>query len=116
MATSIPPEDSATLIKAEQKRLEEIQRWEKVRRNVWVRYLHKLYGIAEDDAAKIIQQAKSFEDFGNRVEKPSRVLGAKTHILEILKGDQPTEDFNAARDLENSFKFPPEPKPRATRK
>lgn len=113
--TKISPEDSATLIKAEQKRLKEIQRWEEVRKNVWVRYLHQVYNIGEDDAAKIIQQAKSFEDFGDRVEKASGVPGVKTTFLTILKGDQATEDFNAARDLlgENSLNFPPEPKPRA---
>jgi|SRR5215213_5788892 len=106
--TKISPEESATLINAEQKRLDEIQRMEKFRKNNWIRYLRDMYDIGEDAAAKIFQQAKSFEDFGDLIAKAAPGSGAKKGIAFLLENEpEAKEEFNTVRNLLGEGSFDP---------
>jgi hypothetical protein len=117
--TKISPQESVTLIKTEQKRLDDIKQLEKLRKNGWVRYLSARFGIDDSTSAKIIQQAESFEDFGERVQKASKVMDAGRSVikdLEMYVGAR--RDFNAARNLlgEKSLRLSRKSKSRTTKK
>ncbi|HEV8590641.1 MAG TPA: hypothetical protein VGQ55_00955, partial [Pyrinomonadaceae bacterium] len=98
--TKLSPDESAKLIESEEKRLDEVRQLEKLRKNAWVTYLGETYDLTEADSAKAIEQATSFEDFGDRVAKAADAPNAKPDIREILQiHADARSDFNTARGL-----------------
>ena len=96
--TKISPRESEPLIKAEQKRLDEIQQMEAFRKNDWVKYLKTMHNIDESASAEMIQKATSLRNYSALVRKTSTRAGSD--VAELLKeNSEARKDFNEARSL-----------------
>ena len=65
------------------------------------------------------RQAESFEDFGDRIQKATKVADARREVIETLERyAEARKDFNAARNLigEKSLRLSRKPKSRAPKK
>ena len=67
----------------------------------------------------MIQQAKSFESFGDLLQKATKGRGVRDEVSELLEQSSGArKDFNSARGFlgEKSFRLQPKPKSRTTKK
>ena len=98
--TKISPQESEPLIKAEQKRLDEIQQMEAFRKNDWIKYLKSMHKIDENASADMIQKATSIQNYCALVGKASPNTIAGSDVARLLKNNADARrDFNYARSL-----------------
>lgn len=92
----ITPADSTRLIESEQRRLQELERKEKIKENSWCQYV-TLSGIPFETFLDAITKATSFSDFAKRVRESERSAKDFSNILEVSEAAR--RDFNQLRTL-----------------
>jgi hypothetical protein len=93
----ITPADSNRLIESEQRRLQELERNEKVKENDWCQYLTRY--VTFDEFLDAMTKANSFSDFANRLrDKTSGKLSPD--IFDTLQiSEAARRDFNQIRQI-----------------
>ncbi len=103
----ITPAASTELIETEQRRLQEVERRERLYGNPWVRHLERFYKLPTDVVIEAIQHATSFPDFVERLGKAKANASVKSGILETLESiKEARRDFNQARSILNLEPLP----------
>lgn len=96
----IRPDDSSRLIQSEQKRLQEVERAEKLKSNPWARHVQTRYGVEFEDFYKAIISARSFSDFAKLISRHAKDPNTEEDCLRILHNfDAARHDFNVARGV-----------------
>jgi hypothetical protein len=99
--TGITPADSSRLIESEQRRLQELERNEKIKENSWCRYAMTFGHMPFDEFLEAISKATSFTDYAKRMMagKDSESM-RRDMYLDVLLGNEPARrDFNQVRTI-----------------
>lgn len=96
----ITPADSSRLIESEQRRLQEIERNEKIKENPWCRYALKATGVSFEHFIEAMDMASSFSDFSKRLAAEKGAINIKRDVLPLLlENEDARRDFNQVRAL-----------------
>jgi hypothetical protein len=98
--TGITPADSSRLIESEQRRLQELERNERIKENRWCQYVTRNSVVSFEDFIDAMTKATSFTDFAKRIkplEKSDR--DSRPVFPPLQSSDAARRDFNEARKL-----------------
>lgn len=100
--TGITPADSSRLIESEQRRLQELERNEKIKENHWCQHVLRRGGVSFDEFLDAMIKASSFSDFSKRL-KPRNESEMNIQVKDFFKTlqmyPQARRDFNKVRTL-----------------
>jgi len=98
--TGITPDDSNKLIQEEKRRLEVIERNEKLKVNELYKFITKRYKVPFDTFLKTVSEAKSFIDFANRIGKVMNSDELRRGVRRLLDSMlDARRDFNEMRSI-----------------
>ena len=90
--TGTTPAASSKLIESEQRRLQEVERNERIKEHVWCGYMTRKENVSFDDFKDAMSKATSFADFAKRVKRPDVLTTLQRHV-------GARRDFNQVRVL-----------------
>jgi hypothetical protein len=95
----ITPADSSRLIESEQRRLQELERRERIKENHWYGFVTGPGKVSFEEFLEAMTRATSFSDFSKRL-KPKSAGSQRGEILETLRmSERARRDFNEIRTL-----------------
>ena len=97
--TGITPDDSTKLIESEQKRLEEIERKERLKDNRWAHYIEKNLNLPIEKIEDLMKDSHSYDDFCKRMALAVNKPEIEKHYISTLRIPEAKNDFNKLRDL-----------------
>jgi len=100
------PDESTKLIESESKRLTDKEKYDEIRRNELVEYLHNNYKIKIDEIINSATAAKSSIDFAKKVAMHSPIEDANEELHDLFKETAlATTDLNLIRQILQLKKF-----------
>jgi hypothetical protein len=96
----IKPADSKGLIESEKRRLQELERNQKIKDNHWSDFVMRHDAVMFEDFVDAMMKATSFSDFPKRLKMQKGADRRVGHILEtLLRHEGARRDFNEVRTL-----------------
>jgi site-specific DNA-methyltransferase (adenine-specific) len=96
----IQPNDSTKLIKAEERRLKEVEVVERLKTSRFASHAHRNYKVSYEDIVDAMHHAHSFSEFAKRFGDKVGDPDVEADCLRILtQFDNARRDFNKVRDL-----------------
>jgi len=96
----IKPAASKGLIESEQRRLQELERNQRIRDNHWCGFIIDRGASTFEDFLDAMSKATSFTDFTKRLKVPKEAENGLTRIRQTLLGNEAARrDFNKIREL-----------------
>lgn len=95
----ITPADSNRLIQSEQRRLQELERNERIKANDWCLYVTKGLRVPFEYFLDSMTKAGSFSDFTKRIEARDKSVAVRDLLRTLEGSDIARRDFNGVRKL-----------------
>jgi len=96
----IKPADSNRLIESEKRRLQELERKQKIKENRWCEFVTRRNSMSFEEFLDAMTNATSFSDFAKRLEVPNRAGRTPHELLDTLaRHEGARRDFNEVRAL-----------------
>lgn len=99
--TGITPADSSRLIESEQRRLQELERNERIKENLWCRHVLRPGDKTFEQFLEAMTKATSFTDFTKRMNtgKESEETDRRRLLGTLLQFEEARRDFNQVRKI-----------------
>jgi hypothetical protein len=94
----ISKNDSAELIESERKRLEELEKREKIMANRWYPYVNHRIPLSIEDFINIVSKSKSFADFAHELSRNDK-QEEKVFNNDLIEYSKARRDLNAIREI-----------------
>jgi hypothetical protein len=96
----IKPADSKGLIESEKRRLQELERNQKIKENPWCEFVVRRGTLPFDEFVDAMSKATSFSNFVERLKMTKDADARRQHVLEtLLRHEGARRDFNEVRTL-----------------